>query len=120
MMFLIISDPPVFKRNDTVTKIHGDRNVAIQFGLNPSPFPAPSNIRVEKNGQSIQQSFDITVTNSSVLLFEEITIEHAGIYYLTATNYRLDNSSSEVGTCRSSLTLDVVCEYIIIMISYYD
>jgi hypothetical protein len=64
---------------------------------------------VEKDGKSIQQSYGII--NSSVLLFDKITVEHAGTYCITATNYRLDNSSREVGMSRSCLTLDVTCKY---------
>ena len=93
------------------TKICGEQNVEIHLGLTPSPFPAPSKIRLGKNGQSIQESDGIAVINGSALLFDEITVEHAGIYCLTATNYRLDNNSREVGTNKSCLTLDVICKY---------
>ena len=108
-MFLITSDPPVFKRNDTVYKSSGEKNVEIHLDLTPSPFPLPSKIRLEKDGQSIQDSHGLAVINGSVLQFDEIAIEHAGIYCLTATNYRLDNHN-EIGTNRSCLTLEVICK----------
>ena len=110
-MFLVISDPPIFKTwNYTVKQRCGEQNVEIHLGLTPLPFPTPCKIRMEKIGQRIQQSDSIAVVNDSILLFDEITVDHAGRYCLTATNYRLDNSSREVGIGKSYFTLDVMCK----------
>lgn len=93
--------------------VNGSRNVMIDLRINPLPFPEPSKITIKKNGQwiPVSRKYDgFTLINDSVLFFDEITKDHAGMYYLTATNYHLDNSSREVGTFTGNFTLNVICE----------
>ena len=109
-----MSDPPKLKTNHRVTHAVGDQNVTVDLGLTPLPFPKPSRIRVEKDGQRIGNSGefgDFSLVDGSVFFFKEISADHAGTYQLTATNYHLNNTSKEVGTAIGSFTLDVLCEY---------
>ena len=109
-----MSDPPNLKTIQHVTHTVGDQNVKVDVGLTPSPFPMPSRIRVEKDGQRIGnlgESGNFSLVDGSIFFFKEMTADHAGTYQLTATNYYLNNTSKEVGTAIGSFTLDVLCKY---------
>ena len=109
-----MSDPPTFKTDLKVTRAVGDQNVTVDLSLTPAPYPKPSRLRVEKDGQKIEtlrQFGDFSLIDGSIFFFKEVCVEHAGTYQLTATNYRVDNTSEEVGRAIGSFTLDVICEY---------
>lgn len=118
-----LSGPPLFKVNQTAKYKENTKHVQIDLGLTPMPFPEPSTITLsfEKKEQRIitsRRSNDSIQFNGSLLLFDEITRDHAGIYFLTATNYRLDNTSREVGTFTGKFTLDVICKWYSYISSY--
>ena len=109
-----MSDPPKFETSHHLTHTVGDQNVKVDLGLTPLPFPKPSRIRVEKDGQRIGnlgEFSNFSLVDGSIFFFKEMTADHAGTYQLTATNYHLDNTSEEVGTAIGSFTLNVLCKY---------
>ena len=76
----------------------------------PDPFPFPQQFRWTVNGSPANNNSRLTFGYPSVT-FQPFIRGDAGIYMLTATNYRLDDTSVVVGTDTGSFTLDVHCEF---------
>ena len=76
----------------------------------PDPFPFPQQFSWTVNGSPANNNSRLTFGYPSVT-FQPYTRGDAGIYMLTATNYRLDDTSVVVGTDTGSFTLDVHCKF---------
>ena len=114
LFMLLTSGPPCFNNTSLQKNVtENDRNIMIDFGLPPLFFPVPSKIILEKEGLIVSQlenSWDISMINGSMLFFKLITRYHAGLYTLTVTYYHQENTSLEVGTSVAKLTLNVICK----------
>lgn len=96
--------PPLLKKNVVYKIIAGEKNVIVDFSLDPPAFPPPKFLSWNKTGVYV------TLKNSAIS-FDTITRKHSGTYSLTATNYHLDDNTKEVGTDTGNFTLDVVCKF---------
>ena len=101
---------PSFIRNFSVTYKSGDQNVTVDIGFSPILVTNPSKTIIEKNGLNIPGAGNITLINGSALFFEEISRDSAGTYCYMITCYDHDNHSIEIGTYKSCITLNVICE----------
>ena len=77
------------------------------------------NLQQAQDAFPFPQQFSWTANNNSRVAFGYPSVTFlpfiqgdAGTYTLTATNYRLDNTSVVVGTDTGSFTLDVQCKSI--------
>lgn len=114
LFMLLISGPPCFSNTSLEKNVtENDRNITIDFGLTPLLFSVPSKIILEKEGLTVsklENLWDISIINGSMLFFKLITRYHAGLYTLTLTYYHQDNTYQEVGTSVAKLTLNVMCK----------
>ena len=81
--------------------------------------PGTINLQQAPDAFPFPQQFSWTANNNSRVAFGYPSVTFlpfirgdAGTYTLTATNYRLDNTSVVVGTDTGSFTLDVQCKSI--------
>ena len=102
--FFPYSGPPNLLDNQQIVSIEGTPGT-INLGQAPDAFPFP-------------QQFSWTTNNNSRVAFGYPSVtflpfirEDTGTYNLTATNYRLDNTSVVVGMDTGSFTLDVQCKF---------
>ena len=80
--------------------------------------PGTINLRQAPDAFPFPQQFSWTANNNSRVAFSYPSVTFllfirgdAGTYNLTATNYRLDNTSVVVGTDTGSFTVDVQCKF---------
>ena len=101
----LYSGPPNLLDNQQIVVVEGTTRT-INLRQAPDAFPFP-------------QQFSWTTNNNSRVTFGYTSVtflpfirEDTGTYNLTATNYRLDDTSVVVGTDTGSFTLDVQCKSI--------
>ena len=88
----------------------GDKEVTIDLGQDPAPFPEPSIFNWSKDGQQLWDDHNISLTDSNVT-FLLVTRNISGNYTVNATNFLLDNTAQQVGSDVGSFYLDVLCKY---------
>ena len=104
------SEPPNLIDSLTVVAVEGSNNT-VSLSQTPDAFPFPQQFSWTVNGSPANNNSRVTFGYPSVT-FQRIERGDAGTYNLTATNYRLDNTSVVVGTDTGSFTLDVQCKSI--------
>ena len=100
----LYSGPPNLLDNEQIVVVEGNtRTINLQQAPDAFPFP---------------QQFSWTANNNSRVAFGYPSVTFlpfirgdTGTYTLTATNYRLDNTSVVVGMDTGSFTLDVQCKF---------
>ena len=107
--FLSYSGPPNLIDNLPVVAVEGSTNT-VNLSQDPDAFPFPQQFSWTGSvlpANDSRRSFDYPNVT-----FQQIERGDAGTYTLTATNYRLDNTSVLVGTDTGSFTVDVQCKLI--------
>ena len=109
-VFFSHSGPPNLTDNLTVVAVEGSTN-AVSLRQTPDAFPFPQQFSWTVNGSPARNNSRVTFGYPSVT-FQQIEQGDVGAYTLTATNYRLDDTSVLVGMDTGSFTLDVQCRLI--------
>ena len=105
--FLPITGPPTLRDNFLVRIKEGNKNVPIDLSLDPTAYPEPTTFSWNMNGQSLT---NLPQTYSSVN-FSIVRRSHTGNYTVFATNYLLNDPTTQVGNDTGSFYLDVLCMY---------
>ena len=100
---------PNLTDNLPVVVVEGRTNT-VSLRQAPDAFPFPQQFSWTVNGSPASNNSRVTFGYPSVT-FQQLERGDAGTYTLTATNYRLDNTSVVVGTDTGSFTLDVQCKF---------
>ena len=96
-------------RNNFIVKLQerSGVNVPVDLRQDPPAFPEPTVFTWMRNGQASLRS-GLTTTYSKVT-FDSVMRTDAGNYTVTATNFVLDNRTTQVGNDTGSFYLDVLC-----------
>ena len=108
-MIVPSSGPPTLRDLGTIFAIEGANFSQNLENEMEEAFPYPRSFSWEKDGNTVEnttrQSFGYPD-----LRINPVSRDDSGVYTLTATNYRLDNESVEIGSDSGSFTLDVLCK----------
>ena len=94
-----------------MTVVEGGGVTTIPLDLDPEAFPFPQ-FRWTMNGQVATNNTARVTYSYPGVTFNSYDRVDSGIYNLTATNYRLDNTSVIVGIDTGSFSLDVQCKLV--------
>ena len=108
---LIVSEPPILRDIPTMTVVEGGGVTTIPLDLDPEAFPFPQ-FRWTMNGQVATNNTARVTYSYPGVTFTSYDRVDSGTYNLTATNYRLDNTSVIVGMDTGSFSLDVQCKLV--------
>ena len=97
-----------------MTAVEGGIVTTIPLGQAPEAFPFPQLFQWTRNGMVVTNGTRVTYGYPGIT-FQFFSREDSGTYNLTATNYRLDDTSVVVGTDMVSFTLDVQCKLALCM-----
>ena len=103
------SGPPNLIDNLPVVAVEGSTNT-VSLDQTPDAFPFPQQFSWTVNGSPANNNSRSFGYPS--VTFQSYSRRDAGTYNLTATNYRLDDTSVVVGTDTGSFILDVQCKLI--------
>ena len=89
----------------------GGTVTTVTLGQDPEAFPFPQQFQWTRNGEEPRNDTRVTYGYPGVT-FQSFSRVDTGMYNLTATNYRLDNTSVVVGMDMGSFSLDVQCKLV--------
>ena len=105
----LYTGPPNLINNLSMIAVEGSTNT-VSLHQAPDAFPFPQQFSWTVNGSPASSNSRVTFGYPSVT-FQQLERGDAGTYTLTATNYRLDNTSVLVGKNTGSFILDVQCKF---------
>jgi len=109
---LLVSEPPSLQDIPTMTVVEGGGGTTINLDLDPGAFPFPQWFQWTRNGVVITNDTEGITYGYPGVTFNSFSRYDSATYNLTATNYRLDNTSVVVGMDMGSFTLDVQCKLV--------
>ena len=98
--------------------VEGGTVTTISLGQAPEAFPFPQLLQWNSNGMVVTNGTRVTYGYPGIT-FQFFSRDDSATYNLTATNYRLDDTSVVVGTDMGSLTLDVQCKLAHVLAGVY-
>ena len=107
-VFFLISGAPNLTDNQQMVVVEGTTGT-VSLNKTTDVFPYPQEFGWTVDESPANNNSRVTFGYPSVT-FQPYIREDAGVYTLTATNYRLDDNSVVVGTDTGSFTLDVQCK----------
>jgi len=108
---LLVSEPPSLRDIQPMTVVEGGGVTTINLDLDPEAFPFPQ-FQWTMNGQVAMNNTPRVTYSYPGVTFTSYDRDDSGTYNLTATNYRLDNTSVVVGMDTGSFSLDVQCKLV--------
>ena len=84
-------------------------SLSLDLRTGRDPFPYPQEFQWTRNSDVLSNSSQALWGYPGVAL-RDVSRTDSGLYSLSATNYRLDNPSEEIGRSTGSFQLNVLCK----------